>query len=79
MPIVSKIVVYEDESLTKLKNLLRNLVAGVYKSTHGAYGAEFYEGDFEGEICDLAEGLLDIIRREYEQRTKSREYPIDSC
>ena len=45
------------ENLNKLEVALRDLVKQMYHDLHGAYGGEFYEGQFEREIQAVIEAI----------------------
>lgn len=46
------------EDLNLLKQALRDLVGSIHIECKGAYGGEYYEGQYESEINRLAEIII---------------------
>lgn len=47
----------------EIAKALRELVASIYKDCHGAYGADYYEGQYEKDIQALAK-LFDFSKHD---------------
>ena len=45
--------------IDKLEIAIRDLVKQMYHDLHGAYGGEFYEGQFEREIQAVMDAIKD--------------------
>jgi hypothetical protein len=46
-----------------LKDAIRELVGALHQKTMGAYGVDYYEGQYEEEIDGLARVILSIMER----------------
>lgn len=49
--------------MDEMEDEIRALVSEMYKDLHGAYGKEFYSGEYECEIKNLADAIrVEIVR-----------------